>query len=69
VEMMRYSDIYRQLYEESLDKRRAQKEEIMWYKQRAREAERKWRRLAHVGLGLLTAVNMAAWILAFTIGR
>lgn len=62
MEMMRSPDLYRELYEEALAKRKEDKERIMWLKQQAREAQRKWRRLMNVGLGLLTAVNLAAWI-------
>ena len=62
MEMMRSPDLYRELYEEALAKRKEDKERIMWLKQQAREAQRKWRRLMNVGLGLLTAVNVAAWI-------
>ena len=62
MEMMRSPDLYRELYEEALAKRKEDKERIMWMKQQAREAQRKWRRLMNVGLGLLTAVNLAAWI-------
>lgn len=67
MEMMRSTDIYRQLYEESLDKRKAQKERIMWYKQRAREAERRWKRLMRLGLGLVTALNIVAWVVILAV--
>lgn len=62
------TDLYRQLYEESLAKRQAQREEIMWLKQQAREAARKRRKLTNLGFAVLTLVNIAAWVLAFTIG-
>ena len=67
MEMMRSPDLYRELYEEALAKRKEDKERIMWMKQQAREARRKWRRLMNVGLGLLTAVNLAAWIVILTV--
>lgn len=67
MEMMRSPDLYRELYEEALAKRKEDKERIMWLKQQAREAQRKWRRLMNVGLGLLTAVNVVAWIVILTV--
>ena len=67
MEMMRTPDIYRELYEEALEKRKEDREKIMWLKQKAREAQRKWKRLMRVGLGLLTAVNVAAWIVILTV--
>lgn len=67
MEMMRTPDIYRELYEEALEKRKEDREKIMWLKQKAREAQRKWKRLMRVGLGLLTAVNVVAWIVILTV--
>lgn len=67
MEMMRTPDIYRELYEESLEKRKEDREKIMWLKQKARESARKWKRLMRVGLGLLTAVNVVAWIVILTV--
>ncbi len=67
MEMMRTPDIYRELYEEALEKRKEDRQTIMWLKQRAREAQRKWKRLMRVGLGLLTAVNVVAWIVILTV--
>ena len=67
MEMMRTPDIYRELYEEALEKRKEDREKIMRLKQRARESARKWKRLMRVGLGLLTAVNVAAWIVILTV--
>lgn len=67
MEMMRTPDIYRELYEESLEKRKEDREKIMWLKQKARESARKWKRLMRVGLGLLTAINVAAWIVILTV--
>ena len=67
MEMMRTPDIYRELYEEALEKRKEDQEKIMWLKQKAREAQRKWKRLMRVGLGLLTAVNVVAWIVILTV--
>ncbi len=67
MEMMQTPDIYRELYEEALEKRKEDREKIMWLKQKAREAQRKWKRLMRVGLGLLTAINVAAWIVILTV--
>lgn len=67
MEMMRSPDIYRELYEEALEKRKEDREKIMWLKQRARESARKWKCLMRVGLGLLTAINVAAWIVILTV--
>ena len=67
MEMMRTPDIYRELYEEALAKRKEDRQTIMWLKQRARESARRWTRARNVGLGLLTAVNVAAWIVILAV--
>lgn len=60
--------MYRELYEAACEGRRKERAVANWYKRQYREERRARRRLAHIGLGVVTAINVAAWIVGLVIG-
>ena len=60
--------MYKGLYESACEGRKEAREMAMWYKRLYREERRARRRLAHIGLGVVTAINVAAWVVGLVIG-
>lgn len=56
--------MWRELYEESLAKRKEDKVLLSWYKRQAREHERRKQRLIAACVWVLTAAYAVAWIVA-----
>lgn len=70
MEMMRRprDEMYKELYEAACEGRRRERAMANWYRRQYREERRLRRRLAHIGLGVLTAVNAAAWVIGLVFG-